>query len=247
MTYHSFELAPDTPGRLRRASEQDYLVQRKGIGPRSRWPQMLERVTGVAVAGRARLPVRQTSATRIPARRTSCSTTPRRRAAQAEATERLMRAYFTEGRPPRPPRGSAGRHRGGGGPRPRRRAAVAHCGRARARGGGRRAAGPPAGDRRRPVPRTRPPLRAVRRAACGDLRRGARADARGAGGHAAGVAGPALGDHDRRADRQALRELDDVGVAHADASVRDPARHEIRAVGAVDPDEAAGRPASGSR
>ena len=49
-------------------------------------------------------------------------------------------------------------------------------------------------------------------------------------------------DRHRRADRHQPREPDDVGVAQADAAVRDAAGDQLGLVGAVDADEAAGRP-----
>ena len=51
-----------------------------------------------------------------------------------------------------------------------------------------------------------------------------------------------VSDRQRRADRQLAREPDDVRVAQPDAAVRDRARDQVRAVGAVDADVAAAGP-----
>ena len=52
----------------------------------------------------------------------------------------------------------------------------------------------------------------------------------------------ASGDGDRRPDLDELVELDDVGVLHAHAAVRDLARDQVRQAGAVDADDAAAGP-----
>jgi len=95
VTYHSFELSPDTPVDFE-GSEQDFLVQRKGMRP-EQVAQMLERVTGVAAAAGLDYrfdDVRHTNTRKAHELLHHAAAAD----AQAEAAERLMHAYFTEGR-----------------------------------------------------------------------------------------------------------------------------------------------------
>src|SRR5215216_4498174 len=65
---------------------------------------------------------------------------------------------------------------------------------------------------------------------------------RSAGKRDSGEAHGRSPDRDRRADRHHASQPEDVLVAKPDATVRDPTRHEVRPIRAVDADEAAGRP-----
>ncbi|WP_456285210.1 DsbA family oxidoreductase [Microbacterium sp. JZ101] len=95
VTFHSFELAPDTPVDFD-GSELDFLVAHKGMA-REQVEQMLERVTDVAAgAGLAyRFDILQHTNT-VKAHELIHHAKANGR--QLEVTERLMRAYFTEGR-----------------------------------------------------------------------------------------------------------------------------------------------------
>ncbi len=95
VTYHSFELSPDTPVDFQ-GGEADYLSQHKGIS-RERAQQMLDRVTGVA--GDAGLDYRfdllqHTNTVRAH----ELLHFAKEHGRQLELVERLMSAYFIEGR-----------------------------------------------------------------------------------------------------------------------------------------------------
>jgi predicted DsbA family dithiol-disulfide isomerase len=95
VTYHSFELSPDTPVDFD-GGEYDYLAQHKGITP-DQARQMLERVTGVA--SEAGLEYRfdllkHTNTVKAHELLHFAKANGR----QLELAERLMSAYFTEGR-----------------------------------------------------------------------------------------------------------------------------------------------------
>lgn len=93
--FHSFELAPDTPVDFE-GGEVEYLSHHKGI-PAQEAREMLDRVTGVAAeAGLAyRFDVlRHTNTVKAH----QLLHFAKEQGKQAELTERLMSAYFTEGR-----------------------------------------------------------------------------------------------------------------------------------------------------
>ena len=107
VTFHSFELSPDTPVDFE-GGEEEYLAQHKGISP-DQAQQMLERVTGVAAGSGLDLPLRPSEAhehgegARAAALREGARPPGRdRRAAHVGVLHR--------GPPPRP-RGRAGRSR----------------------------------------------------------------------------------------------------------------------------------------
>ncbi|KAA9154723.1 DsbA family oxidoreductase [Microbacterium lushaniae] len=93
--YHSFELSPDTPVDFE-GSQVDYLSQHKGIS-REQAEQMLERVTGVAAeAGLAyRFDLLQHTNT---VKAHELLHFAKAHGRQLEMVERLMSAYFIEGR-----------------------------------------------------------------------------------------------------------------------------------------------------
>ena len=95
VTYHSFELSPDTPVDFE-GSEADFLAGHKGM-PREQVQRMLDRVTGVAAdAGlEYRFDVLQHTNT---VRAHELLHFAKAQGAQQAMTERLMSAYFTEGR-----------------------------------------------------------------------------------------------------------------------------------------------------
>nr|WP_315269542.1 DsbA family oxidoreductase [Microbacterium lemovicicum] len=95
VTYHSYELAPDTPVDFE-GGEYDYLAQHKGITP-DQARQMLERVTGVASeAGlQYRFDLLQHTNT---VKAHELLHFAKEKGRQLELAERLMSAYFTEGR-----------------------------------------------------------------------------------------------------------------------------------------------------
>jgi predicted DsbA family dithiol-disulfide isomerase len=95
VTFHSFELSPDTPVDFE-GSESDYLARHKGIAP-SQAQQMLERVTGVAAdAGIEYRFDLLTHTNTVKAHELLHFAKEQGR--QPELAERLMSAYFTEGR-----------------------------------------------------------------------------------------------------------------------------------------------------
>lgn len=93
--FHSFELSPDTPVDFE-GDELDFLSQPKGM-PREQVQQMLERVTGVAsdagLAYRFDL-LKHTNTVKAH----ELLHFAKEQGKQAELAERLMSAYFTEGR-----------------------------------------------------------------------------------------------------------------------------------------------------
>lgn len=93
--YHSFELSPDTPEDFS-GGEADYLAQHKGISP-AQAEQMLQRVTGVAAeAGLAyRFDILQHTNT---VKAHELLHFAKANGRQQELAERLMSAYFLEGR-----------------------------------------------------------------------------------------------------------------------------------------------------
>ncbi|MBG9885416.1 MULTISPECIES: DsbA family oxidoreductase [Bacteria] len=95
VTFHSFELSPDTPVDFH-GDEVDFLAGHKGM-PRDQVIQMLDRVTGVAKdAGLDyRFDVLQHTNT---VKAHELLHFAKRVGRQQEMTERLMSAYFTEGR-----------------------------------------------------------------------------------------------------------------------------------------------------
>ncbi|MBM3715469.1 MAG: DsbA family oxidoreductase [Actinobacteria bacterium] len=93
--YHSFELSPDTPEDFD-GGEVDYLSQHKGISPESA-REMLDRVTGVAAeAGLAyRFDILKHTNT---VKAHELLHFAKENGRQLELSERLMSAYFLEGR-----------------------------------------------------------------------------------------------------------------------------------------------------
>lgn len=95
VTFHSFELSPDTPVDFE-GSEADYLAAHKGVSA-SQVGQMLDRVTGVAAAAglayRFDL-LRHTNTVKAH----ELLHFAKDNDLQAQTAERLMSAYFTEGR-----------------------------------------------------------------------------------------------------------------------------------------------------
>ncbi|NLF04891.1 MAG: DsbA family oxidoreductase [Actinomycetales bacterium] len=95
VTYHSFELAPDTPVDFE-GSEVDFLARHKGI-PEDQVHQMLERVTGIAASVGLDYDfsaVRHTKTLKAH----QLLHLAKSRGLQLEMSERLFRAYFVEGR-----------------------------------------------------------------------------------------------------------------------------------------------------
>jgi predicted DsbA family dithiol-disulfide isomerase len=93
--YHSFELAPDTPLDCE-GTTADYLSQRKGI-PASQIGPMLDRVTAIAASVGLEYHfdrVRQTNTVRAH----ELLHFAKAHGKQLDLKERLLRAYFTEGR-----------------------------------------------------------------------------------------------------------------------------------------------------
>jgi predicted DsbA family dithiol-disulfide isomerase len=93
--YHSFELAPDTPVDFD-GSPKDYLAQRKGISP-DQVDQMLERVTGIAAGVGLDYDydhVHQTNTVKAHELIHYAKSQGR----QLDMTERLLKAYFIDGR-----------------------------------------------------------------------------------------------------------------------------------------------------
>ncbi|HCJ49885.1 MAG TPA: disulfide bond formation protein DsbA [Microbacterium sp.] len=95
VTFHSYELSPDTPVDFE-GSEIDFLAHHKGM-PADQVEQMLERVTGVAAdAGLGyRFDILKHTNT---VKAHELLHFAKEQGLQKETTERLMSAYFTEGR-----------------------------------------------------------------------------------------------------------------------------------------------------
>lgn len=95
VVYHSFELSPDTPVDFQ-GGEADYLATHKGVS-RAQAQQMLDRVTGVAAdAGlEYRFDLLQHTNT---VKAHELLHFAKEQGRQLELAERLMSAYFTEGR-----------------------------------------------------------------------------------------------------------------------------------------------------
>ena len=95
VVFHSYELAPDTPGDFD-GGETDYLAHHKGI-PAEQAREMLDRVTGVAAAAGLEYrfdTLKHTNTVKAHQLLHFAKAEGR----QPELTERLMSAYFTEGR-----------------------------------------------------------------------------------------------------------------------------------------------------
>ena len=95
ITYHSFELAPDTPVDFE-GSEIDFLAKHKGM-PAERVQQMLEHVTGVAATAGLDYDFDALQHTKT-LKAHELLHFAKEQGLQLELTERLLRAYFTEGR-----------------------------------------------------------------------------------------------------------------------------------------------------
>ncbi|PSL39614.1 putative DsbA family dithiol-disulfide isomerase [Labedella gwakjiensis] len=95
LVFHSFELSPDTPEDFE-GDEADYLARHKGIDA-GQARQMLDHVTGIAatVGLEYRFDLLQHTNTVLAHELIHFAASQGR---QLEMTERLMRAYFTEGR-----------------------------------------------------------------------------------------------------------------------------------------------------
>jgi len=95
VTYHSFELSPDTPVDFR-GGEADYLATHKGISSEQA-QQMLDRVTDVAAGAglEYRFDLLQHTNT---VKAHELLHYAKEQGRQLEVAERLMSAYFTEGR-----------------------------------------------------------------------------------------------------------------------------------------------------
>lgn len=95
VTFHSFELSPDTPVDFD-GDELDFLAGHKGM-PRDQVSQMLDHVTGVAAAAglEYRFDLLQHTNT---VKAHELLHFAKEQGRQAELAERLMAAYFTEGR-----------------------------------------------------------------------------------------------------------------------------------------------------
>ena len=95
VTYHSFELAPDTPVDFE-GTPKDYLAERKGISPADA-DQMLERVTGIAASVGLDYDydhVHQTNTIKAHELLHYAKSKGR----QLDMKERLLSAYFVEGK-----------------------------------------------------------------------------------------------------------------------------------------------------
>jgi predicted DsbA family dithiol-disulfide isomerase len=95
VTFHSFELSPDTPIDFA-GGEADYLATHKGISA-AQAQQMLDRVTGVAAGSGLAYHFDLLQHTNT-VKAHELLHFAKERGRQAEAAERLMSAYFTEGR-----------------------------------------------------------------------------------------------------------------------------------------------------
>ncbi|HKH09128.1 MAG TPA: DsbA family oxidoreductase [Agromyces sp.] len=93
--YHSFELAPDTPVDFE-GSEVDFLAHHKGL-PVSQVGAMLERVTGIAAAAGLDYDFEALRHTKT-LKAHELLHHAKANGLQLELSERLFRAYFTEGR-----------------------------------------------------------------------------------------------------------------------------------------------------
>jgi predicted DsbA family dithiol-disulfide isomerase len=93
--YHSFELAPDTPVDFE-GSEIDFLATHKGL-PAERVQQMLQHVTGVAANAGLDYDFDALKHTKT-LKAHELLHFAKERGLQLELSERLFRAYFTEGR-----------------------------------------------------------------------------------------------------------------------------------------------------
>jgi predicted DsbA family dithiol-disulfide isomerase len=93
--YHSFELSPDTPVDFD-GSAADYLVQRKGF-PAAQVESMLDRVIGIAAEVGLEYDYDALQHTNT-VRAHQVIHYAKAHGKQLEATERLLRAYFVEGR-----------------------------------------------------------------------------------------------------------------------------------------------------
>ena len=95
VTYHSFELSPDTPVDFE-GGEADYLARHKGISPEQA-SSMLERVTGVAADAGLEYRFDLLKHTNT-VKAHELLHFAKEQGRQLELAERLMSAYFTEGR-----------------------------------------------------------------------------------------------------------------------------------------------------
>ena len=95
VTYHSFELSPDTPVDFE-GGEADYLATHKGIS-REQAQQMLDRVTGVAAEAGLEYRFDLLKHTNT-VKAHELLHFAKEQGLQLELSERLFRAYFTEGR-----------------------------------------------------------------------------------------------------------------------------------------------------
>ncbi|MEO6826282.1 MAG: DsbA family oxidoreductase [Microbacteriaceae bacterium] len=93
--YHSFELAPDTPVDFD-GSETDFLIEHKGY-PRERVSEMLERVTGIAQQVGLHYDYDAIQHTNT-VKAHQLLHFAKAHGRQLEMTERLLKAYFVEGR-----------------------------------------------------------------------------------------------------------------------------------------------------
>ncbi|RKT36894.1 putative DsbA family dithiol-disulfide isomerase [Microbacterium sp. AG1240] len=95
VVFHSYELAPDTPVDFD-GGETDYLAHHKGI-PAEQAREMLDRVTGVAAAAGLEYRFDRLKHTNT-VKAHQLLHFAKAEGRQPELTERLMSAYFTEGR-----------------------------------------------------------------------------------------------------------------------------------------------------
>ncbi|MFB8147228.1 DsbA family protein [Microbacterium sp. NPDC056003] len=95
VVYHSFELSPDTPTDFE-GGEADYLAQHKGISP-AQAQQMLDRVTGVAAEAGLEYRFDLLKHTNT-VKAHELLHFAKEQGRQHAMAERLMSAYFTEGR-----------------------------------------------------------------------------------------------------------------------------------------------------
>ena len=95
LEYHSFELAPDTPAEFS-GSEVDFLVGHKRL-PRRQVEQMIERVVGIARSAGLDYDYEALQHTNT-VKAHQLLHYAKARGLQLEAKERLLRAYFIEGR-----------------------------------------------------------------------------------------------------------------------------------------------------
>ena len=95
ITYHSFELAPDTPVDFE-GSEVDFLAKHKGM-PAARVHEMLDHVTGVAANAGLDYHFDTLQHTKT-LKAHELLHFAKEQGLQLELSERLFRAYFTEGR-----------------------------------------------------------------------------------------------------------------------------------------------------